>query len=60
MSVFDPRGSTYDNDTAIVTPFSANAGLISTASGRPGLMAKHEEKKKFDWYPRIQPGPIRP
>ena len=52
--VFDLRGSTYYIDTAIVTPFSSSAGLISVASGRPCCyMAKREEKEKFDRYPRI-------
>ena len=51
--VFDFRGSTYCIDTAIVTPFSSNAGLISAASGRSGFMAKQEEKNTFGRYLRI-------
>ena len=51
--VFNLHGQAYYIDTAVVTPFSANAGLIATASTRPGYMAKREEKKKFDRYPRI-------
>ena len=50
--VIGVRGSTYYVDTVILTPFSSNAGLISAAT-RPGYMAKREEKKKFDRYPRI-------
>ena len=52
--VFDFLGSTYFIDTAIVTPFSSNAGLISAASGRSGFMAKQEEKKTIGRYPRIK------
>ena len=52
------HGQTYYIDTAVVTPFSANAGLISAASTRPGHMAKREEKKKFDRYPRINLAPF--
>ena len=51
--VFNLRGHTYYIDTAVVRPFSSNAGLTSSASARPGCMAKREEKKKFDRYPRI-------
>ena len=51
--VVELRGNTNDFDTAIVSPFSSNVGLMSTASTRPGYMAKREEKKKFDRYPRI-------
>ena len=51
--VFDLYGRTHKIDTAVVTPFSSSAGLIATASTRPGYMAKREEKKKFDRYPRI-------
>ena len=58
--VVELRGNTYYIDTAIVTPFSSNAGLISAASGRPGYMAKREEKKNFDRYPPHQPGPSDP
>ena len=47
------RGITYCIDTAIVSPFSANVDLMTAASSRPGHMAKREEKKKFDRYPRI-------
>ena len=40
MDIFvELRGNTYFVDTAIVTPFSSNAGLISAASARPGYMA---------------------
>ena len=53
--VFNLRGHTYFFDTAMVTPFSSNAGLISAASARPSHTAKREEKKKFDRYPRIKP-----
>ena len=49
--VFNLHGQTYYIDTAVVTPFSANAGLIAAASTRPGYMATREEKKKFDRYP---------
>ena len=51
--VFNLHGQTYHIDTAVVTPFSANAGLIAVASTRPGYMAKREEMKKFDRYSRI-------
>ena len=51
--VFQLHGQTYYIDTAVVTPFSANAGLIAAASSRPGYMAKREEKNKFDRYPSI-------
>ena len=54
------RGSTYHIDTAMITPFSSNAGLISTASARPCFMAKREEKRKFDRYPRINLAPFHP
>ena len=48
-----------DIDTAIVTPFSSNAGLISAASGRfQASFPKREEKKKFDGYPP-PPSPLR-
>ena len=42
--VVELRGSTYYIDTAIVTPFSSSPELLSAASGRPGYMAKREEK----------------
>ena len=45
--VFQLHGQTYYIDTAVVTPFSANAGLIAAASTRPGYMAKREEEKKL-------------
>ena len=51
--VFNLHGQVYYIDTAVVTPFSANMGLMTAASARPGHMAKREEKKKFDKYPRI-------
>ena len=51
--VFHLHGQIYYIDTAVVTPFSANAGLIAAASTRPSYMAKREEKKKFDRTPRI-------
>ena len=51
--VFNLRDHTSYIDTAVVTPFSSNAGLISEASARPGYMAKLEDKKEFDRYPRI-------
>ena len=51
--VFNLHGQTHYIDTAVVTPFSANVGLIAAESTRPGYMAKREEKKKFDRYPRI-------
>ena len=54
------RGITYYIDTAIVSPFSANVGLMTAASSRPGHMVKREEKKKFDRYPPHQLGPIHP
>ena len=44
--VFNLHGQTYYIDTAVITLFSSNAGLIATAT-------KREEKKKFDRYPRI-------
>ena len=47
------RGLTYCIDTAIVAPFSSNIGLMTAASGRPGFMAKREEKNKFERYPCI-------
>ena len=34
-------------------PFSSNISLMTAASARPGYMAKREEKKKFERYPRI-------
>ena len=43
--VFNLHGQIYYIDTAVVTPFSANTGLMSAASARPGNMAKREEKK---------------
>ena len=52
--VFNLRGHTYYIDTAVVRPFSSNAGLTSSASARPGCMAKREEKKKFDRYPILE------
>ena len=58
--VVELRGNTYYIDTAIVTPFSSNACLISAANARPGYMAKREDKKKFDRYTRINLGPIHP
>ena len=45
-------------DTAAVSPFSSSPCLIATASSRLGYMAKREEKKKFDRYPRINLAPI--
>ena len=45
--VFNLHGQVYYIDTAVVTPFSANMGLMFAASARPGHMAKREEKKKF-------------
>ena len=56
--VFNLHGQVYYIDTAVVTLFSANAGLISAASGRPGYMAKREEK--FRQISPHQPGPIHP
>ena len=56
--VFNLDGQTYYIDTAVITPFSANAGLISAASARPGHMAKREEKKKFDRTSRINLAPV--
>ena len=56
--VVEFRGNTYYIDTAIVTPFSSNAELLSAASGRPGHMAKREEKAKFVRYPRINLAPF--
>ena len=47
------RGITYYIDTAIVTSFSSNVNLMTAASARPSYMAKREEKKKSDRYPRI-------
>ena len=51
--VLNLRGNTYHMDTAVFTQFSSNAGLILAASGRPGFMAKREEKQKFHRYLRI-------
>ena len=51
--VFNLHELTFYIDTAVVTPFSSNAGLISAASSRPGYVAKHEKKKNIDKYPRI-------
>ena len=56
--VVELRGSTYFFDTAIVTPFSSKVSLVCAGSGRPGYMAKREEKKKFDRYPRINLAPF--
>ena len=47
------HGITYYMDTAIVSPFSSSISLMTAASARPGYMAKREEKKKFERYPRI-------
>ena len=47
------RCITYYIDTAIVASLSSNIGLMTAASGRPGFMAKREEKKKFERYPRM-------
>ena len=47
------HGQTYYIDTAVASPFSANAGLLAATSGRPGFMAKREERIKFSRYPRI-------
>ena len=52
------RGITYFIDTAIVSPFSSSVNLMTAASARPGYMAKSEEKKKFDRYPRINLAPF--
>ena len=38
--VFNLRGHTYYIDTAVVAPFSSNAGLILETSGRPGYHAQ--------------------
>ena len=43
--VFNLHGQAYYIDTAVVTPFSANSGLMTAASARPGHMAKREEKQ---------------
>ena len=51
--VVELHGNTYFIDTAIVCPLSSNAELLSAASGRPGHMAKREEKTKFARYPRV-------
>ena len=51
--VVELRGNTFYIDTATVTPFSSNAELLSAASGRPGHMAKREEKAKLARYPCI-------
>ena len=51
--VFNLHGRPHYIDTAVVTPFSANADLLASASTRPGFMAKREEKRKFDRYHRI-------
>ena len=56
--VFNIRGHTHYIDTAVVTPFSSSAGLISAASARPGYMTEREEKKKFDRYTRINLVPL--
>ena len=56
--VFDLNGQTYYIDTAVVTPFSSSSGLIATASTRPGYMAKREEKRKFERYPRFNLAPL--
>ena len=50
--VVELHGNTYYIDTAIVSPFSSNAELLSAGSGRPGHMAKREEKTKFARNPR--------
>ena len=56
--VFNLRGHTFCIDTAVVTPFSSNAGLISAASARTGCMVERQEKKQFDRYPRINLVPL--
>ena len=58
--VFNLHGQVYYLDTAVVTTFSANMGLMTAASTRPGHMAKREEKKKIRQIPPHQPGPIHP
>ena len=47
-TVVELRSITYYIDTAIVTPFSSIARLISAASARPGYMAKCDEKSSTD------------
>ena len=47
------RGLTYYIDTAIVATFSSSVSLMTAASARLGYVAKREEEKKFDRYPRI-------
>ena len=56
--VVELHGNTYYIDTAIVCPFSSNDELLSAASGRPGHMAKREERTKFARYPRINLAPF--
>ena len=48
--VVELRGNTYYIDTAIVTPFSSNAGLITAASARPRLhgQTRREGKSSTD------------
>ena len=51
--VFNLDGSGAFLDVSIVALFSCNPSLVSTASTKPGLLAKRAEKNKFDRYPHI-------
>ena len=51
--VFNLNGSVTYLDVSIVAPFSCNPSLVSSASTKPGLMAKRAEKNNFDRYPHI-------
>ena len=53
--VFNLNGSVTYLDVSIVALFSCNPSLVSSASTKPGLMAKRAEKNKFDRYPHIRP-----
>ena len=50
--VFTRDGQTTYVDVAIVTPFSADAGLLAQAGAKGGYMARRQEKKKFTRYPQ--------
>ena len=45
--VFNLNGSVTYLDVSIVAPFSCNLSLVSSASTKPGLMAKRAERNKI-------------
>ena len=51
--VFNLNGSVTYLDVSIVALFSCNPSLVSSASTKPGHVAKRAEKTKFDRYPHI-------